>query len=122
MRRSDIKATLNIAVIAATILLLGVTMAFGQTTTTTTLTASLSTIFAGQSDTLTALVNPIGGVVPTGTVTFYSNGSPLGTPVTLTNGSATLVTSSLSVGSDSLTAVYSGDSAYGGDTSNAVSV
>jgi hypothetical protein len=33
MRRSDIKGTLNIALIAATILLLGVTMAFGQTAT-----------------------------------------------------------------------------------------
>src|ERR1700686_5008093 len=218
MRRSDIKGTLNIAVIAATILLLGVTMAFGQTTTTTTLTASASTIsvgqsdtftanvtpvgtlngtvtfydngtqigtavpdnttgnaifttsalpvgpdsitatyagdtnnntvstsaaysvtvtldststnltallptiFAGQSDTLTASVTSIGGVVPTGTVTFSSNGSQLGTPVTLTNGSATLVTIALPVGSDSITAVYSGDSTYGGDTSNAVSV
>jgi Bacterial Ig-like domain (group 3)/Bacterial Ig domain len=220
MRRSDIKGTLNIAVIAATILLLGVAMAFGQTTaitltgsasaisvgqsdtftanvtptpagtltgtvtfydnstqigtaipdttgnatfttsalpvgpsdsitagysgdttyagstslpyvvtvtldsTSTNLTASLPTIFAGQSDTLTALVNNTGGVVPTGTVTFYSNGTTqLGT-VPLTTGSATLVTSAsaLTVGQDSITAVYSGDSTYGGDTSNAVFV
>jgi hypothetical protein len=46
----------------------------------------------------------------TGTVTFYDGTTSIGTSTNLSNGVATLSTTSLSVGTHALTAVYSGDS------------
>jgi hypothetical protein len=74
----------------------------------------------GTSVTLTATLTGA-GVAPTGTVTFRNNGSSLGTG-TLTGGVATLTTSALPVGSDSITANYGGDSNYVTATSAAVGV
>jgi hypothetical protein len=72
---------------------------------TTTLTSSRNPSMFGQSVTLTATVsNPSA----TGTVTFADGGTNLGT-VVLSHGTATLTISTFSVGSHSLTAVYSGD-------------
>jgi hypothetical protein len=45
----------------------------------------------------------------TGTVQFFYGGTSLGSPVTLAAGMASLTTSTLPVGTDSITAVYSGD-------------
>lgn len=62
----------------------------------------------GQAVTLTATVQSTTTGQPTGTVTFMDAGVQIGTAVVL-NGSATLSTRSLAVGTDSVTAQYSGD-------------
>ncbi len=61
------------------------------------------------------------GVAPTGTVTFMSGTTVLGTRP-LTNGAAVYTTSSLTAGIYSITAVYSGDANNGTNTSPAVSL
>jgi hypothetical protein len=71
-----------------------------------TLTSSLNPSNFGQSVTFTATVT---GVSPTGTVTFKDGGTVLGTGTLNANGQATFTTSSLSVGSHSITAAYGGD-------------
>ena len=61
--------------------------------------------------------------VPTGTVQFEVNGVNDGSPVNLTNGVATLVTSTLGSGPETITAVYSGGTNFAasqGSTSIAV--
>ena len=58
----------------------------------------------------------------TGTVQFMDGSVALGAPVALSNGVATFSTNALSVGSHSLTAVYSGDAANAASTSAQVSV
>jgi hypothetical protein len=85
-----------------------------QTATTTALQSSLNPAGFGQSVTLTASVSPSAA---TGSVTFKDGGSTLSTSA-LSNGSATYVSAALSVGSHDITAVYGGDSAYSGSTSN----
>ena len=85
-------------------------------TSATTVTSSLNPSTAGQSVTLTASVTP----QATGTVTFYDNGTPLGTPQTLVRGVATLTTSSLSTGTHPITAAYSGDATFHPSTSAAL--
>jgi uncharacterized repeat protein (TIGR01451 family) len=87
--------------------------------TTTALTSSLNPSPQGQSVTFTATVSSAGGT-PTGTVTFFDNGVALALPVTLVNGVATFTTSTLSVGSHPITAVYNGNGTFGGSTSNTV--
>ena len=61
------------------------------------------------SVTLTATIAGVHSTTkPTGTVTFYSGATMLGTG-TLSNGKATLATKALGVGADSITVVYGGD-------------
>lgn len=48
----------------------------------------------------------------TGTVTFFDGATQIGAAVTVASGSAAATTSTLSVGSHSITATYSGDSNY----------
>lgn len=92
----------------------------GQAQSTTTLSASSPSSTAGQPVTLTATVGPsINGTLPTGTVTFYDNGQVLGGPVTLVNGVATLTPSSLPIGTDALSAQYSGDTNFLASTGTA---
>jgi hypothetical protein len=71
----------------------------------------------GQAVTFTATVTPSQSTVPTGTVTFSLNGSPLGAPVAVspnsTGGySAAITISTLPSGSDTIVATYSGDTNY----------
>jgi ELWxxDGT repeat protein len=79
---------------------------------TPTVTSSPDPSRLGQAVTFTATVTH-GSVLPTGTVDFKEGSTDL-TPggVTLTNGQATFSTSSLAVGSDTITAIYSGDSNF----------
>jgi hypothetical protein len=81
-----------------------------QDSTTTTLARSVSSTVAGQPVTFTATNKAVapGAGVPTGTVTF-SNGSTTLATATVVNGVAKLTISLLPVGSDSITATYSGD-------------
>ena len=89
--------------------------------TTTTLKSSPATSSYGQSVTFTATVKPTSGSgTPTGTVIFYNSGTALGTG-TLSSGAAKLITTALPAGSDSITAIYSGDNTYAGSTSSALS-
>lgn len=103
----------------------GSTAAFDQEVTllptSTAVTADVPAPVYGQTVTLTAAVSvtPPGSGQPTGTVQFYDGINALGTPVALGNdGNATLVTSALPVGSNVITASYSGDGTYGASTSD----
>jgi Pro-kumamolisin, activation domain/Bacterial Ig-like domain (group 3) len=71
---------------------------------------------------LQAIVLPNGALDPTGTVQFFSGKTALGIPVQLKNLVATLTTTQLANGSDSITAVYSGDPNFLGSTSAAVTL
>ena len=76
---------------------------------------------AGASVMLTATItaNPPGGGMPTGSVTFFNGTTPLGNPVPLANGIATLTSMALMPGANSITAQYAGDTNYNGSTSGA---
>ena len=84
--------------------------------TSTAVSSSLNPSLLGQSVTFTATVTSAGGT-PTGTIQFKDGVNNLGTPVTLNgSGQATFTTSSLTAGTHTITAVYSGDSLFGGST------
>jgi subtilase family serine protease len=84
-----------------------------QSATNLVLSSSNSAISHGASVTFTAVITPsqTGGPALTGTVQF-SDGSPLGSPVSVANGQAQLSTSTLPAGTLSITATYSGDTNY----------
>ena len=89
--------------------------------TTTTVTSSANPQGAGENVAFTATVVPIllGPAGPTGTVSFYDGTTLLGTgTVSLGSGGyvATYTTSSLTQGSPTITATYSGDTAYFGSS------
>lgn len=87
--------------------------------TSTSLQIGGGTLRSGSPITLTAQVT--GGTSPTGTVSFLSSGVLVGTGP-LSDTTATLTTSSLPAGTDSLEAVYSGDSKNGLSASTTQSV
>ncbi|WBP85190.1 Ig-like domain repeat protein [Kitasatospora cathayae] len=84
-------------------------------TTATALASAPDPSVFGQAKVLTATVTSVDGI-PTGTVSFFDGVTLLGT-ATLVAGVATFTTSTLSVGSHALTAVYGGDTAFSGSTS-----
>jgi FtsP/CotA-like multicopper oxidase with cupredoxin domain len=88
----------------------------------TTATASASSITPNANVTLTANVaDSTGASTPTGTVQFQINGTNVGNPVTLTNGTATLTTPvNGNSGSNNLTAFYQGDANYAESISPAI--
>jgi hypothetical protein len=91
-----------------------------QASSSITLKSSANPSTAGQSVTFTANISGQFGGVATGTVTFYNGAASLGSsPVT--SNAATLPITTLPVGTDSITAVYSGDSNFTGITSGALS-
>jgi sugar lactone lactonase YvrE len=77
--------------------------------TSTTLSASAASAYAGVSVTFTAQVSDVttSSSTPTGSVSFY-NGTNLLDTATLSSGTATYTTSTLPVGTYALTAVYAG--------------
>jgi hypothetical protein len=91
--------------------------------TTTSLTASSTSVQQGSSLTLTATITPAQtlSALPTGTVQFLYSNVVLGS-VFVVNNQAQLATNSLPVGSDVITAKYSGDSNYASSTSSPVTV
>jgi len=93
-----------------------------QAATATSLSINPSPSVFGQSVTFTATVTPSapGAGTPTGTVEFFDGTTSLGTG-TLTAGVATFTTSSLSVASHPVTAVYEGDTDFTTSTSTAFS-
>ncbi len=93
------------------------------TPTTTALAASSGSVAVGTSVTLTATVTPTSGTpTPTGTVTFKDGATTLGTGTLNGSGVATYMTSTLALGSHSLTASYAGDSRNIASASNSVTV
>jgi hypothetical protein len=94
-------------------------------TSLTSATASASSIAPNGSITLTANVvdSATGASTPTGTVQFEINGTNVGNPVTLTNGTATVTTPvNGNSGSNNLTAFYQGDSTYMESVSPAIPI
>ncbi|AFL90536.1 gluconolactonase [Terriglobus roseus DSM 18391] len=94
-----------------------VSQTVNATQTTTLLSASPNTAAVGTNVTLTATVSSINGPLPTGTVTFKSGATTLGTGTLDANGSASLATSSLPPGQNPIVATYSGDASNLGSTS-----
>jgi hypothetical protein len=89
--------------------------------TTTELSPSASSISSGSSITLAAMVIGTPQVVNSGSVTFFSGTSKLGT-ANVTGGQAQLTTKALPKGSDSLTATFNGAPYEQPSTSTAVTV
>ncbi len=88
--------------------------------TTTAVTSSLNPAPGGQTVTFSATVTPAFNAGPlSGGVTFYDGANALGT-VAITNGQAMFSTSSLLLGTQSITAAYTGDSNYLASTSPAL--
>ena len=90
----------------------------GAAQTATALTSSLNPSVLGQSVTFTAHVTSSSGT-PGGTVNFYDGATSL-VSATLASGSASFSTSSLTVGSHSVTATYRGSSSFAASTSAAL--
>ncbi len=119
-----------------------------QAATSTATSSSASSVAVGGSVTLTANITtgtatvPSFGAAPTGTVSFFANGTLVGTaqPVIGTAGTgnfttgivgvpfnssfatASLTTTALPTGSDTITAKYTGDANYATSTSSGITV
>jgi hypothetical protein len=83
-----------------------------KATTTLGLLSSANPSTAGQPLTLTATVFPTTGSGETGTVTFFENGTRIGTSA-VSNGQATWTVFTQLASDDSITADYSGDTNFG---------
>jgi Bacterial Ig-like domain (group 3) len=94
-----------------------VTVGGGKSATTTTLTSSVNPSTYRQPVTFTAVVTATSGS-PTGLVTFKDGSSTLGTG-TVSGGVASVMVSTLAVGTHSITAAYGGDTNYLSSTSAA---
>ncbi|HEX4786243.1 MAG TPA: Ig-like domain repeat protein [Candidatus Sulfotelmatobacter sp.] len=90
----------------------------GLTPTATVLIASPNPAVVGQSVTFTATVNPTPTGSPTGTVSFYNGSTLLGTATVNSFGVATLTTSALAVGTNLVSAAYSGNASFATSTSS----
>jgi hypothetical protein len=90
----------------------------GDTPSTVVLQVAPTSLIIGYSATLTATVSP---AAATGSVIFYDGTVLLGN-CTVTGGTCTLVNAFMSAGSQSLTAVYNGDTTYISSTSSAVNL
>jgi hypothetical protein len=86
----------------------------------TTFSSNVTASVFGQGVTLTVrFTGPTtGGTLPTGTVQFLDNGQPIGSPVTITNGVATLTLASLPPGANNIGVQYSGDGSFANLTKN----
>jgi hypothetical protein len=96
-------------------------VAFGvQSTTTTALTSSQNPSTYGQAVTFTAVVSSVAGTPQDGEIISFMDGKTVLGAGTLSSGSATFSTSTLKVGTTSVTAAYGGDLNFQGSTSKAV--
>ncbi|HEX7896058.1 MAG TPA: Ig-like domain repeat protein, partial [Terriglobales bacterium] len=78
---------------------------------TTVVSSSQKTSRLGQSVTLTASVTPQYSGVPTGSVDFFADGQPIGSGA-MNNGQASISISTLTQGSHTIEADYSGDADF----------
>ena len=90
----------------------------GLAATATDVTSSATPANYGASVTFTATVTTTGATPPRGTVTFNDGATALGTGPLNSSQVATFTTSTLTAGTHSITAVYGGDSANAGSTSD----
>lgn len=95
-------------------------VAVDKADTHTVLTSSLNPATVGQSVKLTATVSGTYGGAATGSVNFMAGSTTLGQG-TLSGGSASYTTSSLTAATYSITAVYQGDGNFKASTSDALS-
>jgi hypothetical protein len=84
--------------------------------TTDTLASSNTFPAFGSPVTFTFTIPLVGGISPTGAVSFYNGTTMLGSGAVSSAGSATLTTSALPGGMDTVTAVYPGDTNYAAST------
>jgi hypothetical protein len=99
------------------------TVTVGPDGSTTSLVVSTSAPVFGAPVTVAASVAAAAGssITPTGSVTFYDNGTALGV-VSVSGGLAVLTTSALQPGVHSITATYSGDANYDPSSAQPASV
>ena len=90
-----------------------------KASTATVVSSSANPSLSGQAVTFTATVTAKspGAGTPTGTVTFKDGSTILGTGTLDGSGQGTFTTSTLAVGSHSITASYGGDANFNGSTS-----
>jgi Bacterial Ig-like domain (group 3) len=89
--------------------------------TTVAITSSTLSSVRGQSVALTATISPLapGGGTPTGTVTFFDGNVPISSNLNVKSaGKAILSTTGLSVGTHTITAMYSGDTNFQASNGN----
>ncbi|OLD19649.1 MAG: hypothetical protein AUJ01_05595 [Acidobacteria bacterium 13_1_40CM_3_65_5] len=100
------------------------TLTISQATTTTSVSSSSSSLRFGAPITLTATVSIVapGAGTPTGSVTFMDGATAISGAVALGAGVATFTTSSLAVGTHTITAIYSGDTNVIGGTSSGLPI
>ncbi len=89
--------------------------------TAISLSSSLNPATVGSQITFTATLTGQYGGTPTGTVTFFENGTPIGSAVTVSARKASTVTTFSASGTYAITAVYSGDTKFAGATSSPLS-
>ncbi len=89
--------------------------------TSTALVSWLNPSTFGQSVTLVATISAQFGGLPTGSVAFNNESASLGSVSLNGSNTAQLTTSAMPIGTNPITAVYSGDSNFAGSTSTAVS-
>lgn len=89
-----------------------------MTDTTTTLTSDANPSSFGQSVLFTAAVPSVGGLQPSGSVTFKDGATTIGIGTLNPIGTATFSTAILTVGTHPITAIYSGDTNFTTSTSD----
>jgi hypothetical protein len=96
----------------------GSTIGAGLTTTTVTTTSQLCAVSAATLPLTVTVAGSITGTTPTGTIQFFVDNKPVGTPQALPSGAATLTfglsTATITSGGHTVSAVYSGDGNYAG--------
>ena len=118
-RNGGVTIANNFNIIPAALQLNGI--GIGQPTTTTSLASSANPTVYGQATTLSSSVTASSGSgTPTGSVTFDDGSNALGT-ASLSGAQAAFTVSSLSVGTHSIAAAYSGDTNFLASTSSALS-
>ncbi|WP_052200708.1 Ig-like domain repeat protein [Terriglobus sp. TAA 43] len=86
-------------------------MTITKANTNITLSSNPTTQYAGVAVTLKAVVSSVTTGTPTGSVTFFDNGTAVGT-VALTAGVAQISTSALAIGAHVISMTYSGDTNF----------
>jgi hypothetical protein len=92
---------------------------FAEIASTVTISSSTNPSRINQSVTFTATVTSRSGGIPTGTVTFKDGSTAIGS-AGVSGNTASISVSTLTLGTHSITAVYSGDASLAGSSSGAV--
>jgi hypothetical protein len=96
------------------------TLTITPASSTLSLNLSANPAVAGSNVTITATIAAVApsSAIPSGTVQFLADGLPLGAPVAILSGSASLMTSSLAVGAHTIRAEYAGNGNMSGSTNS----